>query len=439
MSKTAEGDSYLLSQTAQMVKALNETKGTNAKITLMKTYGHLQPLIKRIYDPHAKTRVTAKGLDDFKTKAKGVPGEAGICLLDLFDQLTAGVLSGDRGRATIWGFIGKYPAHEDLIKCIMEKDLRIRMGLKTVLAVFPGMFDPFPVMLAEEYDEARFNKQLEEFKKVVPPLFISGKIDGVRLLARIENQTVKFYSRSGKEYTSLAALVPDFKFDGSWVVDGELVALDEKGAENFKLTVSAARKKDLQMDNPRFKVFDILPLAVWKANKSGGGKFSDRYAQLAELFKNAKHVEVVEHVPYTPEVMAAWEKKAKAGGWEGLMLRFNAPWEPKRSHYLMKYKFMYEDEFEVKEVGTEVMSFPNEKGGEEKLNAVKNVMIEYKGHPVWVGSGFSKEERLRYVDESLVGQMISVQYQEPFHDIKTDKWSLRCPTLRMVIGKKREF
>lgn len=443
MSKTADSDLYLLTECTKMIESLNSTQGTNAKIAIMKGYVHLQPLLRRVFDPNLKTRITSKGLADFEKKGKDLgKGEQGLCMFELFDKLSSGGLTGDRAKASVLILAAKYSEHSDLVKEIMEKDLRIRMGAKTIMQAFPGMFQEFPVMLAEEHQKDVFDKLLAEHKNIDPPVYISQKIDGVRLMTKVEGGKVSFYSRKGKEFTSLSALLPDFKdMKGNWMIDGELIALDSTGKENFKLTVSAARKKELQMDNPRYKLFDILPLDVWQAGKAGGGLFSERYAKLQSTFKDCKHVEVLEHYPWSPAKMTELEEKAKQSGWEGLMLRFNHAWEPKRSKYLQKFKFFSVEEFVVKEAGVEDMPFPNANGGEDIVKAVKHVLIEFKDCPVWVGSGFTTEERIKYAkDPSLiVGKTIMVQYQEQFQDAKTKKWSLRCPVLRAIVGAQRDF
>ena len=66
------------------------------------------------------------------------------------------------------------------------------------------------------------------------------------------------------------------------------------------------------------------------------------------------------------------------------------------------------------------------------------VWIEHKGHKVKVGSGWTQDQRLQYMDGSIVGKTITVQY---FEETKNDKGgiSLRFPTVKIVHGEKREL
>ena len=60
----------------------------------------------------------------------------------------------------------------------------------------------------------------------------------------------------------------------------------------------------------------------------------------------------------------------------------------------------------------------------------------HKGHKVKVGSGWSQEQRLQYMDGSIVGKIITVQF---FSETTNDKGgiSLRFPTVKVVHGKER--
>ena len=68
---------------------------------------------------------------------------------------------------------------------------------------------------------------------------------------------------------------------------------------------------------------------------------------------------------------------------------------------------------------------------------LSQVWIEHKGHKVKVGSGFSQEQRLQYVDGSIVGKTITVQY---FEETANDKGgiSLRFPTVKHIYENERD-
>jgi DNA ligase-1 len=68
---------------------------------------------------------------------------------------------------------------------------------------------------------------------------------------------------------------------------------------------------------------------------------------------------------------------------------------------------------------------------------LSQVWINHKGYIVKVGSGFSQDQRLQYMDGSIVGKIITVQY---FEETKNQDGgiSLRFPTVKIIHGEKRE-
>ena len=82
------------------------------------------------------------------------------------------------------------------------------------------------------------------------------KWDGFRIVARIEDGEVTLFSRGGKDvtktYPPVAAALQ--KVRRTAILDGELVALDEKGRSRFQLLQRAQKEKT----RLRYCVFDLL-------------------------------------------------------------------------------------------------------------------------------------------------------------------------------------
>jgi bifunctional non-homologous end joining protein LigD len=92
-----------------------------------------------------------------------------------------------------------------------------------------------------------------------PDWVYETKWDGFRLVARIENRSVTLYSRSGlivsDNYKPIAKALEKMKKDA--VVDGELVAIDDRGVSRFQLLQNALRASA----NLHYCVFDVMFLA----------------------------------------------------------------------------------------------------------------------------------------------------------------------------------
>lgn len=472
-------DDKLLKEFNDLVDALNETQGTNAKIELLKGHDGLRPLVRRIWDD-TKTHVTKKGLETWRTKKIEDGGNSldtyldtakvPATLYDLYDQLAEGSLSGDAGKSAVWQYIAQHPKYEDLVLRIMEKNPRIRLGSTLLLKAFPGVFSQFKVCLAKEWTEDDFEKA---YAAAGEKAWISDKIDGMRLITKITANSaydakkakaaeekgtkysvpvalVEFFSRKGHPVTSLEKLrldilehivyeMTDEEIAAGQVLDGEVVALDPHGREDFKLTVSEARKKDVTMANPRYKIFDLMPLAVFE-EREAGDRFSVRLENLRDIMQDAKprQCELLPQTPYTEAAFKQMQARARKIGSEGLMIRMDAKYEARRTRNLLKWKIMGQDEYRVDDIIVESMPFPNKRGGEDMIEAVSALVIKHKGNRVQVGSGLDKAERIEWAahPELIKGKMITVKFQEEFTDAKTGKMSLRCPIYMGIVGDR---
>ena len=119
------------------------------------------------------------------------------------------------------------------------------------------------------------------------------------------------------------------------------------------------------------------------------------------------------------------------------MLRKNVGYEGKRSKNLVKVKKFHDAEYEVLDFDIDNHEIVVN-GRSETVPMLSQVWIEHKGHRVKVGSGWTQEQRLQYMDGSIVGKIITVQY---FEETKNDKGgiSLRFPTVKHIYEAQREY
>ena len=108
---------------------------------------------------------------------------------------------------------------------------------------------------------ALLQPQLATLVENVPPSdgwIYEIKFDGYRLLARVDKNDVRLFTRNGNDWTSkltrLAAAIEALRLPPSWL-DGEIVVLDESGVPDFGLLQNAF--DDASTDRIQFYVFDI--------------------------------------------------------------------------------------------------------------------------------------------------------------------------------------
>ena len=352
-------------------------------------------------------------------------------VFELLDSLSSREFTGHDAIALVNGYVAN-TAYGEIIYKIIDKDLDIRVGASIINKAVPGLIPTFNVALAQEYKgKCDWNDSW----------YASRKLDGVRCLAITdENGKCTLYSRMGKELTTLNKVKDAIEDTGiiNHVFDGEICLVDEDGNEDFQGVMKQLRRKDHQIENPVFMVFDMLHITEFN-NKKGVVVLSERLRTLRGWL-NSKTSNVLRYVQQYQitgdEHFETWSKMSSDNNWEGFMLRKDMGYEGKRSKNLVKVKKFHDDEYVVVDYDCDKHEVVRE-GKSVTMDMLAQVWIEHKGHRVKVGSGWSQEQRLQYMDGSIVGKTITVQYFEETHNDKGGI-SLRFPTVKIVHGDKRE-
>lgn len=337
---------------------------------------------------------------------------------------------------------------QEILVNIVQRNLKIGVSIENFNAVCP-VVSTFDVALAEN---------LEKVKNVDPidgTYFASQKLDGCRTICFVNKNTIggdceyeiEFKSRQGKTFTTLDNLKPHvidlfaFHADGNYVVDGECCMIMEDGSESFKGIMKEITRKNHTIENPCYKVFDLLTLEEFNMEVESR-LFSERLKELVDDWYssgvNAKFIDVIEQERIeTQEDFDKWSQRVKENGWEGFMLRKDVPYKSGRSKDLLKVKKFLDDEYIVKDVVMGKATY-NE-GGHKEFDIASALVIEHKGNRVEVGSGLSKEQRIRWNShrDEIIGKTITVQYFEETTN-KQGGISLRFPVLKYVYEHGRE-
>jgi bifunctional non-homologous end joining protein LigD len=143
------------------------------------------------------------------------------------------------------------------------------------------------------------------------------KFDGYRLLAFIQNKTVRLVTRNGNDWTagfpSITAAFAKLKVKSA-IIDGEVVVLDEKGRSDFQSL--QAQMKDLRDDVPVFYAFDLMYLDGRDLKPT---PLIERKDQLENVIKQSR---VAPRIVYSRHFCMPGEKllaKACALGLEGIV------------------------------------------------------------------------------------------------------------------------
>ena len=418
----------------QFVNQMRATSSSLDKVEILKQQPEfIQKVLEYTYNPYKQYYVTSKtckknsGLFKYNTHET---------IFSLLDDLTNRKYTGHDAIAQINGFITANLDYEDLIYSVIDKDLKTRTGAKVINKAFPNLIPEFNVALAQSYDnKCDWNDTW----------YASRKLDGVRCLAVVDTMgKCTLYSRMGKEFTTLNKIKYAIESTGiiNHVFDGEICLLDKDGNEDFQSVMKELRRKDHQIENPTFMIFDMIHKIDFDNGKSEDGSIlSDRLHTLRtwlgpryDTKETLRYLD--QHIIKDDKHFNIWKQLANNDNWEGFMIRKDTFYEGKRSKNLLKVKSFFDAEYEV--LGFDVDQHEVVRDGKSvSMTMLSQVWIEHKNHIVKVGSGFSQEQRLEYMDGSIVGKLITVQYFEETHNDKGGI-SLRFPTVKHIYENERD-
>lgn len=413
------------------IEAMRATSSSTEKVQIIKdSSSYIHKILEYTYNPFKQYHVTSKTCIKNKDKINRTQD---FTLFSVLDMLNTRVVTGHDAIALVNGF-NEY-CHDPYLFKIIDKDLGIRAGAKIINKAVPGLIPEFSVALAQEY-KGKCDWANENW-------YASRKLDGVRCLAVTDFEgNCTLYSRMGKELTTLNKVKWAIESTGiiNTVFDGEICLMDENGNEDFQGVMKELRRKDHQIENPIFMIFDMIHKPDFD-NKKGTEILSERLAKLRgwlqSRFVKKDILRYTEQFQITDdEHFNTWGQLAANNGWEGFMVRNDVGYEGKRSKNLLKIKKFFDAEYKVIDFDIDDHEVVVN-GRSETVPMLSQVWIEHKGHKVKVGSGWTHDQRLKYVDGSIVGKIITVQY---FEETKNQEGgiSLRFPTVKIVHGEKRE-
>ena len=178
-----------------MVRDLRATSSTKDKEGIIADYcchsttsaSFAKNILLFTYHPLWQYNVTS---DNLKKKSH-LRGEKYDNIFDLLVDLRERSITGHDAIGAVNSFIEHYPDYEELILCVLDKDLKTRAGDKIINKAIPDWIPEFSVALAEKYEP-----KLVDWKD---GWYVSRKIDGARCVAVVDNNgDTTFYSRTGK-------------------------------------------------------------------------------------------------------------------------------------------------------------------------------------------------------------------------------------------------
>jgi len=243
------------------------------------------------------------------------------------------------------------------------------------------------------------------------------KLDGYRILARLEGGSVRFYTRNGNDWTAklprLTREVAGFAVENAWL-DGEVVVMGDNGIPEFNALQNAFDGKNT--DGLTYFVFDLLYL---NSDDLRPLPLRQRRALLEELFHDYGG-DVRLSQTFNVDGASMFES-ARRTGLEGIIAkRLDAPYRGTRTDTWRKIKSQLRQEFVVggyatragagKEVGTLMLGvYDDEK------------RLRYAGS---VGTGWNSDQAVAVLEELTVLETAEMPF-DPDYPPTRGRWSRR--------------
>lgn len=426
-----------------LYNAFNQLKDTSSRLEkeeLLKKFGEdedFKVVLQFLINPMIVTGISTKKIN------KRV--NVGCYFLDSqdfdFPYLLDWIRKNNTGKDSDIAYVNSYMWHitedEDIIdwmKSIIIKSFKPGVDVKTCNKIYGKDFIPtLNVMLGTSIENAKIPTNAW--------ISISQKLNGSRCFF----YNGKLYTRQGKEYTGCDHLIMQLNtlnslFAEDQVFDGELVLKEEglSDSEAFQKGTGIAMSKDKDKSNLHLVIFDVIPKDIFETqgiteNYSRRKEILDTINFTIQRFKlnNLETVKIF-YQGNDHSQIEHWLNYAEENDMEGVMINLNTPYEFKRTKNLIKVKKFYTYDLKVIAV---------EEGEGKHLGRLGAVVVDFKGNPVRVGSGFTDElrESIWKDPDSIIGKIIEVKYKEVTKNKDNGAESLQFPVFVTIRKDKEEI
>jgi DNA ligase-1 len=342
-------------------------------------------------------------------------------------------ITGHAARDAIEAVSREFDSQEwnGLCRRVIIKDLRCGISEKTlnkVLGKTEWKIPTFTCQLATDSND--------HMNKMKGTKRIECKLDGVRVLALCNKNTVTLFSRNGKQFENFPDIEAQLnrvkqrislETKGPFVLDGEIVG------ESFQALMKQAQRKDnAKTKDMNYYIFDVVPLAdfergFWNAQQHKRTLMLEINQAEIEAEPNLRIMTGMNVDLDTAEghdVMRRFAEDAVTQGFEGIMIKdVGAPYECKRNSFWMKWK-------PVMTVDLNIVGF--EEGTGRNAGRLGAIICDGIDNDrlirVNVGSGLSDENRDEYwgAQDDLLGQVVEVAADAVTQN-QDGSYSLRFP------------
>lgn len=409
-----------------VIKAMQESSGTNEKIAIMesiKSNPELERDFIRIsiatYSPYINFYIKSYNAPEPALGQYGPRSITDTHSLGVLESIARRDVTGNAAKTLLETLATELtPKSQQVLAMIINRSFGSGISGTSINKVWPDTIPKFNVMLCQPLND-------KTLTKIKFPAYSQLKYDAARITIIVNNGTVKYFTRNGKEY-----LINNVELDNQFhtmvetvrnkagVFDGELFSNNgDRLASNgvaTKFVRDTASKED--HDNVNIVLWDFIHMDEFRLGKSKNS-CEERYQSLSTKIthKNRKYpynsdiISLAENiiVHSIEEALEINDKHIKNGEEGSIIKNMDGIWEAKRSNDTIKLKEVLESELRVVKSVYGINKYSNLCGALECESEDGLVKVS-------VGTGLSDELRKEFAPEhafeTIVGQIITVKH-----------------------------
>jgi hypothetical protein len=321
-----------------IIKEINIDNSSNNKLATLKKHSDnefLQKILKMAYDSVAFTYgVSIKQTLNFKPNI-GRQIDLDFAVDALEYALSTRDVTGHEACQLVADLIANLNDEDaNLIKQIINRDLRINVGKTQINKIWKGLITKPPYSRCSIGSKANIEKNIDFTKKV----FSTLKLDGTYRSCLVLDDNVQFTSRSGQEQEFPKHEETMSQFPSDYVYIGEMTL---KGEKQRSIGNGNINSSEPDHDNIIFTVWDMIHVSEY-SKKNGTSNYEDRFEMLQNLVKTLGS-DGVEIVPFKivksmRESFEHFQELTKAG-FEGTVIKaHDMKWKDGNSLKQLKVK-----------------------------------------------------------------------------------------------------
>lgn len=398
----------------QKIETIANTKGAKAKAELVAAFTPPErAILQKALDPRISYYITAPALP-----ATSGDDEWGVDEYHLLELLSSRKLSGNEAIERVTHHLRELNRESgELLRRVLNKDLRAGLGAGTVNKAFPGLiFDP-PYMRCSLPKDSSISKW-DWTEGMISQLKANGSFARVD----VNNDDVVIATRAGNEYPleHLKALREDVVWTfgrDSVQVHGEMLVWKDgemlPRAEGNGILNSIAQGGHMPDGcSVRLQVWDVIPLAAAVPGGRYDETYSERFRRLKEFVRESspKLISIIPHrVVYSYAQAMEHYKEMLALGLEGTVVKHHSTgWRDGDSKDQVKFKL------EV-DVDLKIVGFREGEVGKRTEHTFGSVLCQTSDGLMEVAvSGFKRDLELWIHEhrEEVLGTIMCVRANE---------------------------